>query len=319
MTTFLITGSSGFIGHNVVQMLTGYDLFGVDNHTNYDSYDSLALSRLISARQQLLPPSFRELILDIRNVELKSRLHSIGCEPKTVIHTASYPRQHEVQNNPIDASETMISGLLNVLNSTKHSCKKFVFISSSMVYGDYRSGASEETATNPNTLYGILKLAGENIVKNFCSINNINYTIIRPSAVYGELDVSGRLVGKFLTSAIKNEELVVKGQDEILDFTYVKDLARGIVDASLSEVTNNQTYNLTRSDGCHRTILDAANLSIKLANSGTIAIATRDKSFPKRGNLSIDNARRDFAYNPTTDIETGFKKYYDWIRSFYQY
>jgi nucleoside-diphosphate-sugar epimerase len=75
-----------------------------------------------------------------------------------------------------------------------------------------------------------------------------DYTIIRPSAVYGEWDVEDRVVSKFMTMAMRGETLKVKGADEVLDFTYVEDTAQGIVLAATLDRANSQIYNITRSD-----------------------------------------------------------------------
>jgi len=96
-----------------------------------------------------------------------------------------------------------------------------------------------------------------------------------------------------------------------LDFTYVEDAADGIVAAALSENTNNKTYNITKSHS--RTLLDAANLAVKIVGRGTIEVRDRDQDFPSRGALNIDAARRDFGFNPQVDVEEGFQRYYEWF------
>jgi len=309
----LVTGSSGFIGHNIVKMLDGYNVIGFDNHEVYPSVDWRILKMLINERLAITSQSekFKEHRADVT----RGFPHLGGLNYDVIIHTASFPNQHEVSLHPFNATNTMILGLMGALTLAQH-CKKFVFISSSMVYGDYPNFATESHPTNPNTLYGVLKDSGEKIVRNFTTTYGIPHTIIRPSAVYGERDVSSRLVGKFITTAIEGGTLHVNGPDEILDFTYVEDVAQGIVQAAFSDNTNNKTYNLTRSDAKCRTILEAGELAIALAGKGTLSIQGRDTAFPKRGNLSIEQARNDFGYNPTTNIEDGFQRYYEWLHSF---
>ena len=105
--------------------------------------------------------------------------------------------------------------------------------------------------------------------------------------------------------------LKVNGAGETLDFTYVEDAAEGIVKASLSDNTDNKTYNITKSHS--RTLLDAAELAVKIVGKGTIEVRDKDADFPSRGALNIDAARRDFGFNPQVDVEEGFQKYYDWL------
>jgi nucleoside-diphosphate-sugar epimerase len=107
------------------------------------------------------------------------------------------------------------------------------------------------------------------------------------------------------------DTLKVNGAGETLDFTYVDDAADGIVAAALSDNTENKTYNITKSHS--HTLLDAANLAVKVAGNGYIDIGERDLDFPRRGALNIDAARKDFGFDPKVDVEEGFQIYYDWL------
>jgi nucleoside-diphosphate-sugar epimerase len=129
--------------------------------------------------------------------------------------------------------------------------------------------------------------------------------------VYGPLDVEDRVIAKFMLTAMRGGTLNVNGANETLDFTYVEDAAEGIVAASLSSNTHDKTYNITKSHS--RSLLDAAQLAVKIAGNGTINVRDKDADFPSRGALNVDAARRDFGYNPKVDVEEGFEKYYDWL------
>jgi nucleoside-diphosphate-sugar epimerase len=180
-----------------------------------------------------------------------------------------------------------------------------------MVYGDFTNDVTEDYDCKPQGQYGIMKLAGEHLVKDYSRRNCFSHTIIRPSAVYGELDVEDRVIAKFMLTAMRGGTLNVNGANETLDFTYVEDAADGIVGAALSNNTENKTYNITKSHS--RTLLDAANLAVKCAGKGTINVRDKDADFPSRGALNIDAARKDFGYDPKVDVEEGFQKYYDWL------
>jgi UDP-glucose 4-epimerase len=156
-----------------------------------------------------------------------------------------------------------------------------------------------------------MKLAGEWLVKDYARKDNMVYTIIRPSAVYGPLDVEDRVIAKFMLAAMRGEVLKVNGASETLDFTYVDDAADGIVAAALSDNTDNKTYNITKSHS--RSLLGAANLAVSLAGKGSIDVRDKDADFPSRGALNIDAARRDFGYDPKVDVEEGFQQYYEWL------
>jgi nucleoside-diphosphate-sugar epimerase len=238
----------------------------------------------------------------------------MSFNPDIVIHLASFPRQKVVNADPSLASEVMSTGLINLLESSKlHKIKKFVYISSSMVYGDFTDDVSENAICRPQGQYGIMKLAGEWLVRDYTRQGYFDHVIIRPSAVYGEWDVEDRVVSKFMLTAMRNGILKVNGASESLDFTYVEDAATGIVQAALSESAINNTYNITKSHSY--TLLDAAELAVKITGKGTIEVRDKDKDFPSRGALNISAARRDFSYNPLVDVEEGFQRYYNWFKS----
>jgi nucleoside-diphosphate-sugar epimerase len=229
---------------------------------------------------------------------------------------ASFPRQKVVNANPQMGSRSMSEGLLNLLEaSAQNQVQKFVYVSSSMVYGDFEdiigTGVMESHATNPKGQYGIMKLAGEWLTRDYTQRTGMAHTIIRPSAVYGPLDVEDRVVSKFLTTAMRKGIIQVNGGNESLDFTYVDDAARGIAQAAVSQDTYNTTYNITR--GVARTLKEAAEIAINLAQGGNMRLNEPDASFPIRGALNISRAQLDFGYAPTVDIEQGFRTYYEWL------
>jgi nucleoside-diphosphate-sugar epimerase len=76
-------------------------------------------------------------------------------------------------------------------------------------------------------------------------------------------------------------------------------------------------YNVTRGQG--RTLSEAAKLAVDIVGSGSIQVNAPDSNFPSRGQLNTLRAREDFGFDPTVDIEQGFKEYYEWLtNSFYR-
>jgi UDP-glucose 4-epimerase len=307
----LVTGGAGLIGHNVVSRLEdlGHDVCIMDIQTNYGIIPQDEIDYLMTERSKKFKSEI--WLRDICDAEKVDRTFYLE-EPEIVIHMASFPRQKVVNANPAWGSRVMSEGLLNLLEaSNKYEVRKFIYISSSMVYGDFTDDVTEDYDCKPQGQYGILKYAGEWLVKDYTRRTNLTHTIIRPSAVYGELDVEDRVIAKFMLTAMRGGVLNVNGANETLDFTYVEDAADGIVGAALSDNTDNKTYNITKSHS--RTLLDAAQLAVKIAGKGTINVRDKDSDFPSRGALNIDAARRDFGYNPKVDVEEGFERYYEWL------
>ena len=308
----LVTGGMGLIGHHVVSKLEqlGHDVVIVDTQTNYGIIPQEEINYLVSERKKKIKTyqNFKFDICSAGNIEWLFAANKFDI----VIHMASFPRQKVVNANPILGSRVMSEGLLNLCEmSKKNNVKKFVYISSSMVYGDFTDDVTEDYDCKPQGQYGILKLTGEHLVKDYTRRGYFNHVIIRPSAVYGPLDVEDRVIAKFMLTAMRDGTLKVNGAGETLDFTYVEDAADGIVVASLSSNTDNKTYNITKSHS--RSLLDAAQLAVKIVGKGTIEVRDKDADFPSRGALNIDAARKDFGYNPKVDVEEGFEKYYEWL------
>ena len=307
----LVTGGTGLIGHNVVSRLEdlGHDVCIMDIQTNYGIIPQDEIDYLMTARSKKFKSEI--WLRDICDAEKVDRTFYIE-EPEIVIHMASFPRQKIVNANPARGSRVMSEGLLNLLESSnKYEVRKFIYISSSMVYGDFTDDVKEDAICRPQGQYGIMKLAGEWLVKDYSRRDNLCYSIIRPSAVYGPLDVEDRVISKFLLSAMRGETLNVNGANETLDFTYVDDAADGIVAATLSDNTDNKTYNITKSHSV--TLLEAAQMALKIAGGGKLTVNDRDLDFPSRGRLNIDAARKDFGYDPKVDVEEGFERYYAWL------
>ena len=308
----MVTGGLGFIGHNLVKHLHDLDhqVSIIDNATNYGICDSKEIDYLISERLNIIPRNVIIYRADINNYYDFCSIFNNNYYD-VVIHLASFPRQKTVSLNPTLAARTMIEGTVNVLRAAKNNVGKFLFVSSSMVYGDFSDSVDETSLCNPKGQYGVLKLSGENLVKDWSRESNIPYTIVRPSAVYGPLDINDRLVPKFLQAAHNNKTLYVNGEDESIDFTYVEDLVSGICLAVNNENANNETFNITR--GSARRIYDAAKLAVKLAGGGKIKVNNRDNRYPSRGTLDISKVKNLLGYVPEYDIEYGFERTYQYM------
>jgi nucleoside-diphosphate-sugar epimerase len=309
----LVTGGLGLIGHNIVQKLTrlGHKVIVYDNCTNYGIIPQSELDYLITERKKLIGDiEIHEMdILQGSMFDWLLPHHQI----EAIIHLASFPRQKVVNANPTWGSTVMSTGLLMLLEkAVQHGVRRFVYASSSMVYGDFEDYVTEDAECKPQGQYGILKLAGEWLVKDYSRKHGIEHTILRPSAVYGPLDVEDRVISKFLLTAMRGQTLKVNGRNETLDFTYVDDAANGFVAATLSPDTANKTYNITKSHSY--TLLAAAELAIKLVGKGGIEVREKDVDFPSRGALDITKAREDFNFDPKIDIEEGFEIYYKWLK-----
>jgi nucleoside-diphosphate-sugar epimerase len=311
---FLVTGGMGLIGHNVVQRLEAKDheVVIVDIMTNYGIIPQAELEYLLDERSKKIKTQhiYRTDISDAEAFDRVVEEH----KPNVIIHMASFPRQKVVNANPAWGARVMMEGLINVCESAKkHKVERVVYISSSMVYGDFEDQVLEDDPCNPIGQYGIMKLCGEDLVKDYQRRGAFDYAIIRPSAVYGPLDVEDRVVAKFMLAAMRGSVLRVNGVSETLDFTYVDDAADGIVAAATRIMSANKTFNITKSHSV--SLLEAAEMIVKIVGRGTIEVRDKDADFPSRGALNIDRARTILGFDPKVDVEQGFENYYNWLNN----
>jgi len=311
---FLITGGLGLIGHNVTAKLEAkeHQVVITDTQTNYGIVPQDELDYLMAERRRKIATDriYRVDIADRDGIDWLVGEH----KPDVIIHMASFPRQKVVNANPAHGAQVMMEGLINVLESAKrHRVERVVYISSSMVYGDFEDQVTEDSECNPIGQYGIMKLAGEHLVKDYHRRGAFDYIIIRPSAVYGPLDVEDRVIAKFMLAAMRGETLKVNGAEETLDFTYVDDAADGIVSAATRIMSANRIYNITKSHSV--TLLEAAEMIVKIVGKGTVEVRDKDADFPSRGALDIDRAKVILGYDPKVDVEEGFQRYYEWLKN----
>ena len=311
---YLITGGLGFIGSKIIEKLTneGHSVICVDNKDTYEIISKDALEKLIKWRTRNWVTKLVHMvdgdILD-RMVCLKAFTH----KPDTVIHLATYPRAKIVDQDPINGIPKVIGTTTNLLwHASKFETKKFVYISSSMVYGDFVDGTREDSNTKPQNIYGEAKLTGERLTKLFANRDGLNYVIVRPSGVYGPGDLPDRVVSKFFAKAMKNETITLHNGANKVDFTYRQDAAHGIILAANSEVANT-SFNITAGNATSlrtlaETIIDITGSKSEIKDIGM------QKLYPLRGTLNIGRANDLLGYKPTFTLRQGLESYYDWIR-----
>ena len=182
-----------------------------------------------------------------------------------------------------------------------------------MVYGDFEyDPADEKHPTRPREIYGTMKLAGEIATRGLAQYFGIPATIVRPSAVYGPTDMNRRVTQIFLENAILGRKLVVHGEDEKLDFTFVADAAKGFVLAATKTEGAEQTFNIT--SGHAHTLVQYAEALKEHFPDLRVEIAARDTGRPKRGTLDIGKARDLLGYTPDHSLASGVEQYVRFVR-----
>ena len=258
MKKICIVGGAGFIGHNLAFQLrnAGYEVTCVDNLMvnnlisvigNTDGLKFKSLNKkIIDSRLDLLEKNDIELkIADARDYHLVSRLID-DLKPDVIIHLAAVSHSNRSNKDPYNTFDHSFRTLENVLDASRGKVERLIYFSSSMVYGDFTKNEVDETdICEPIGIYGTLKYCGERIIKAYNQVFDSNYTIIRPSALYGERCISRRIGQIFIENAINDHEIKIGGDGEDkLDFTYIKDLCEGVQLSIEKKEAINETFNL---------------------------------------------------------------------------
>ena len=323
MTTGLITGGLGFIGafiarrlldDNVVDKVVLLDHFGryVDaTREEFTDYRKLRIKgiedRVVIERGEA---KYYSVVFDLLN----------RYRPKYIFHLAALPLAR-LQNlnieEALEGSATSTSNILSVIGSLSdeygYCPERFVYASSSMVYGDFQyTPADEKHPTAPKEIYGTMKLSGEVITKGLSEYYGIKSSIVRPSAVYGPTDMNRRVSQIFLEDAIRGKTIKIRGADEALDFTYVKDTAKGFVLACASEKAIGETFNITY--GKAHTLMEYVSILKEYFPALKYEVTERDSMRPRRGTLSIEKAQTLLGFQPDYDLRRALEEYIEFVK-----
>ncbi|MCA9243510.1 MAG: NAD(P)-dependent oxidoreductase [Phycisphaerales bacterium] len=321
-----LIGGAGFIGHHLAIALRrcGAEVTVIDslqvNHllafaTPVAGRERSPYVNYLLERLDLLERwGVRVMVQDARDYH--ALCHALGeIRPNVIVHLAAVAHADQSNKNPYSTFDHSLRTLENALDNARSSplnVERFVYFSSSMVYGAFTNPEmTEDAICDPLGIYGALKFAGEKLVIAYHQVFNLPYTIIRPSALYGERCVSRRVAQMFAESALRGEEIMVRGDGaERLDFTYIDDLTQGVIRAIDSPNARNEIFNITY--GAGRSLEELVSVLRERVPGVNVRYLDRDRLSPRRGTLSIDKARRLIGYEPQFPIERGYARYIDW-------
>ena len=323
----LLVGGCGFIGHNLAIHLKklGADPIAVDSLavnnilsiTDEEIKNKELYTSILNNRIELLNKSNIKIIKqDVRDHDAISKIYK-EINPNIIIHLAAVSHANKSNKDPHSTFEHSFRTLENTLDYAKINKTHVIYMSSSMVYGNFESeDVKEEKICKPIGIYGTLKFSGELLVKAYNNVFDIPYTIIRPSALYGERCVSRRVGQIFIENAIQNLNITINGNgEEKLDFTYIEDLINGISLCCSNKNAINQTFNLTY--GKSKKINELIQILKNEFPKVEISYKEKEKFMPERGTLDISKAKKLIGYNPINPIDTGYIKYISWYKKFW--
>tara|TARA_B100001287_G_scaffold223526_1_gene192796 strand:+ start:1208 stop:2221 length:1014 start_codon:yes stop_codon:yes gene_type:complete len=323
----LLVGGCGFIGHNLALYLkkVGHDPVIVDSLSvnnlyaqNNDAINANLYKSILLERIRLINKNNINLIIqDARDYQASSKIYA-KINPDIIIHLAAVSHANKSNKDPHTTFDHSLRTLENTLDYARHEKKHVIYISSSMVYGNFESDSVDETdKCNPIGIYGSLKLSGEIIVKSYNQVFDLPYTIIRPSALYGERCVSRRVGQVFIENLLNEKDIIINGDgNEKLDFTYIDDLTDGIEKCCINKNAINETFNLTF--GNSRPINDLIKILKNKFGEFKVSMMPKDKLNPERGTLNTEKAKKLLNYQPQYELDRGYEQYINWYQDFYK-
>lgn len=321
----LLTGGAGFIGSHLAENLlkNNHKIIILDNFNDF--YDPQIKHNNIKEIQTLTTQlntqnNLQTIQGDIRNIDLLDKILSTN-QVDTIIHLAAMAGVRPSIENPLLYNDVNITGTLNLLEmAKKHNIQKFIFASSSSVYGNSEKVPFTETdpVDNPISPYAATKKAGELLCHTYHSLYNMDIACLRFFTVYGPRQRPDLAIHKFTDLINNHKEVPFFGDGSTQrDYTYIDDIIDGITktltwihkETGVYEIFNlgeSQTISLTQ---MLTTIEQALNKKAKL------------KKLPpqpgdvQRTNANIQKAKKKINYNPTTDFEAGIKKFIHWYKN----
>lgn len=301
ISKILVTGSSGTIGTALAERLLsdGYDIYGVDSRRNRwsEKVDNLTTT------------------IDLRSSE---ELGELPGEIDTIVHLAAHARVHKLVENPDRARENF-DMTFNILEyARKNGIENIVLASSREVYGNNNKYIYDEEDTyidECESPYTASKIGSEAITKSYQNCYNINSSILRFSNVYGRYDASDRVVPLFISQAMENEDLVVFGDNKVLDFTYIDDCVNGIYKVlSNFEKAKNTTFNIASGTGS--SLVELAKLVLELTNGeGKVEVEQNRTGEVSKYVADISKAKSVIGYQPEYPFAEGIRRSAEWYKT----
>ena len=326
----LIIGGAGFIGHNLalklkslgakVSILDGLTInnwYSVKKNNNNLPFPKLSL-KILEERFLLLKKNKIPLkIIDARDYHKLSNYINI-FKPQVIIHLAAVSHSNRSNKDPHTTFDHSLRTLENALDNAKNNIEHFIFLSSSMVYGNFtKKKVKENDVCEPIGIYGALKFSAEKIIKSYGQVFNLPYTIIRPSALYGERCISRRVGQIFIENVLTKSDIILNGDGtEKLDFTYINDLINGIICVIKSKNSLQETFNITY--GNARTINSLVEIIKKNFSKVKIVYKPRDKLMPIRGTLDVSKAKKLLNFESKWSLDRGYPAYIRWYKDLFK-
>ena len=333
---YLLTGAAGFIGFHTSKLLLskGHEVVGLDNLNEY--YDvTLKRARL---EQLEKTPGFRFVRLDLADDAGMAQLFARE-KFERVVHLAAQAGVRYSLQDPHAYIRSNVTGTLNVLEGCRHhGVQHLVYASTSSVYGINTNMpfSVHNIADHPLSLYATTKRSNELMAHNYSALFKLPTTGLRFFTVYGPWGRPDMALFMFARNILEGKPIdVFNNGNHKRDFTFVTDIAEGVVRASERTAQADPKWNSNAPDPA------SSNAPFRIYNIGNNApvplmryIEVLEECLGRKATKNflplqlgdvpetfadIDDLVRDVGYRPATSVEEGVSRFVDWFCEYYGY
>ncbi len=319
--TYLVTGGAGFIGSHLVRHLLdfGAKVIVVDEFNDfYDPAIKEANIAPLEAHEncELYRVDIRD---DVALTEVFSR-HGSELRSGGIVHLAARAGVRPSLSEPRLYLETNVTGTLNLAEQARHhGIKKFVFASSSSVYGDSPETVpfnETQDISKPISPYASTKAMGESLLHTYSHLFDLQVVALRFFTVYGAGQRPDLAIHKFTKLIDEGKTIPVFGDGSTRrDYTYIDDIIQGVLASIAYDKTPYEIFNLGESETTQLSRL------IELIEDAVGKKAEIDRQPMQPGDVSvtyasIDKAKKLLGYQPTTKVEEGIPQFVAWYRKY---
>jgi nucleoside-diphosphate-sugar epimerase len=316
MSKILVTGGAGFLGSHLCERLVaeGHEVLCVDNF-------------ITGSKNNIAHLEGKDTFTLLEHDAIKPLPDNI--EADAVFHMASpaSPNHHSQKSYHALPMETMLvntTGTLHLLEFAKKKNAKFLFASTSEVYGDPLEHPQKETyngnvsTTGPRSVYDEAKRFGETLTAYFSREKGVDARIARIFNTYGPRMAKDdmRMIIIFINEALSGNPITIFGDGtQTRSLCYVDDLIDGLIKLMFTHGTNGQIVNLGATG--ENTVKEYAEIVKKLTDSPSEIVYSEalPKDDPKKRRPDITKAKELLSWEPSTPLEVGLKKTIDFVRS----
>lgn len=310
MKVTVITGCAGFIGTNLSLKLLkkGENILGIDNLSS-GSERNLKILRKYKNFEFLKKDVSKKIKIEYKNID-------------KIFHLASMASPKFYQRYPLETLKTNFTGTLNMLEVAKKTKSKFIFSSTSEIYGDPLVHPQSENYwgnVNPigiRSCYDEGKRVAETLTFEYFRNFKVKVKVCRIFNTYGKFmsKDDGRVVSNFIVQALKNEDITVYGDgNQTRSFCHIDDLLNGLI--SLSDSKDDFTGPVNLGSEEEVKIIDLAKIVIKLTGSQSkIVFKDLPKDDPVKRKPDLSLAKKVLKYKNNVPIEMGILETIEYFR-----